>query len=127
MIAARNYSAVQPPQPALSEGETKNGFRALAVFDKPQRGGNNDGLIDSRDAVYPRLKLWQDTNHNGISEPHELRGISELGLRVIELDYSETNRQDEHGNWFRFRAKVRDAQGAQMGRWAWDVFLKVAP
>ena len=115
------------PQPALAEGESKNGFRALAVFDKPQKGGNGDGQIDIRDEIFADLKLWRDANHNGVSEANELHGIAELGIRVIELDYRESRRQDAHGNWFRYRAKVKDAQGAQVGRWAWDVFLKVAP
>lgn len=114
------------PQPAPLEGEMKNGFRALAVFDRLDRGGNNDGQIDHRDTVFGQLKLWQDTNHNGISEASELRGIAELGLSIIELDYKQSKRQDEHGNWFGFRAKVKDAQGAQIGRWAWDVFLTVS-
>jgi hypothetical protein len=46
-----------------------------------------------------------------------------LGLAVIDLDYRESRRRDEHGNWFRYRAKIRDTRGAQLGRWAWDVFL----
>jgi hypothetical protein len=113
------------PQPELPAGEQKNGFRALAVYDKAGNGGNNDGQIDSRDAIFTSLKLWQDRNHNGISEANELKNLSNSDVRIIELDYHESRRQDEHGNWFRYRAKVKDIYGAQVGRWAWDVFLQV--
>ena len=50
-----------------------------------------------------------------------------LGLRRIDLEYFESRRVDPHGNRFKFRAKVRDAQGYQLGRWAWDVFLVRKP
>lgn len=111
------------PQPRLQPGEFKNGFRSLAVFDRPNRGGNDDGRISPQDDVYDRLLLWQDTNHNGYSEPSELYGLRTLGLKSISLDYTQHRRKDEHGNWFRFRSRVRDFNDAQMGRWAWDVFL----
>jgi hypothetical protein len=69
------------------------------------------------------LRLWQDRNHNGISEAAKLFTLSTVGLKAIELDYKEAKKQDEYGNSFRYRAKVRAEKGEQINRWAWDVFL----
>ena len=114
-------------QPVPLEEEGKNGFRALAVFDRFDRGGNGDGKISIADAIFADLRLWQDTNHNGVSEPGELSGFTALGLSEIELDYRESGRRDENNNWFRFRSKVYELQGYQYGRWAYDVFLQSVP
>ena len=111
------------PQPAPPQGRLRNGFNALSVYDKTENGGNGDGWISEQDLIFADLRLWQDHNHNGISEPGEIHTLPALGLTSISLAYRSSNRTDEHGNAFKYRARVRDARGAQLGRWAWDVFL----
>jgi hypothetical protein len=117
-----NFTA-QPPAPPGA----RNGFLALAEFDKSEQGGNNDGVISSQDMIFDQLLLWRDASHNGISEPDELQKLSASKVTKIDLSYKESSRTDEHGNQFKYRAKAWDAQGAQVGRWAWDVFLVSVP
>jgi hypothetical protein len=118
-----NATAQSPPV----DDQEMNGFRALAEFDTADFGGNEDGKIDYRDSVFSYLKLWQDANHNGISETCEMSALSQLGLREFDLKYKFSWRMDEFGNQFRYRGKVDDAHHSHLGRWAWDVFLVTQP
>lgn len=118
---------------AQPQSATPNGFLALAEFDKAENGGNGDGVIDEHDAVFPKLVLWIDENHDGISQPSELHKLSEFGIHSLSVSYFESRKTDEFGNQFRYKARVnprkehrdsRDENGVgEVGRWAYDVFF----
>ena len=111
---------VQPPS------NDPNGFLALAVFDKPENGGNGDGIIDQRDAVFAHLLLWIDENHDGISQPEELHSLPELDVYSLALKYVDSPRTDEFGNQFRYKSAINPDPNdgeSRDGRWDYDVFL----
>ncbi|HEY6252384.1 MAG TPA: hypothetical protein VI685_20710, partial [Candidatus Angelobacter sp.] len=119
------------PQPQSAH---PNGFIALAQYDKPENGGNGDGIIDDKDAVFSQLRLWIDENHDGICQPNELHRLPELGIYSLSLSYVESRRTDQFGNQFRYQGRVnpgtrRDPRDevptGEPGRWEYDVFFAV--
>ncbi len=70
----------------IYQKEAANGFEALAQYDK-----NGDHVIDKKDSVFDRLKIWVDANKDGISQAEELKTLEEMGISSIKLDYSKTN------------------------------------
>jgi len=63
-----------------------NGFAALAQYD-----ANADGRIDSADALYSQLQVWQDLNQDGISQSNELKTLGQLGIASIQVSGTARN------------------------------------
>jgi hypothetical protein len=115
------------PSPGLAA--ERLGFKALAVYDTRKYGGNGDGVIDAKDAIYPKLLIWVDKNHNGISESGELMTLQKAGIKSISLHYHDAHNTDAYGNQFRYRAQVVWTDPKENGRqhWAYDVILVSQP
>jgi len=59
---------------------SQSGFNALAAYDS-----NNDGVIDSKDAAFGALRVWQDLNENGMTDAGELKTLTEAGVASINI------------------------------------------
>ncbi|MCB8828501.1 hypothetical protein LJD47_26160, partial [Escherichia coli] len=46
---------------------------------------NHDGVLDDKDARWNEFRVWQDANQNGISDPGEMKTMSEAGIKLINL------------------------------------------
>lgn len=98
-------------QPAT---EDPNGFAALKVFDERARGGDGDGWISASDAVFARLRLWIDANHDGRSQRAEMSSLDAEGVVALDLDPVVSHRRDRYGNQLRWAGHVRFAQGRRL-------------
>ena len=66
----------------LSNGEkASDGYAALRELDS-----NGDGTISSDDAIYGDLRVWVDSNSDGISGAGETKTLAELGIAKINLN-----------------------------------------
>ena len=79
----------------MKDGVTfaSSGFAALAEYDD-----NDDGVIDNKDKIYSLLRIWQDSNGDGISSPAELRQLIDVGIVSIALSSTRTNVTDSANN-----------------------------
>jgi Dual-action HEIGH metallo-peptidase len=94
-----------------SGGRAANGFVALVVYDHPAHGGNDDGKITLADAIWGRLRLWIDANHNGVSEMTEVGPIHAYGILSLDLAYYYDPEPDPAGNYHFLRGEYSRRRG----------------
>jgi hypothetical protein len=99
----------------------RNGFEALADLDDT---AHKDLAITTTDSIYPRLLLWTDSNHNGVSEPSELSSLADAGIIRIDTTYVTRRRRDQFGNKYRYEGSAVILENNQMRqRRVFDVFF----
>jgi len=103
---------------------TSNGFDALGFLESPDYGRSNaDEIVGAHDEMFGRLLLWIDRNHNGVSEPDELRSAASAGVVGIAAMYREkVQKRDRHGNLFRQRGTIYWTDGEDK---CYDVWLQM--
>ena len=72
---------------------TTNGFEVL----RTAGDANEDGNINNLDAIFNKLRIWQDTDSDGVADSGELTTLAERQISNIKLDYVATN-YDTNGN-----------------------------
>jgi RHS repeat-associated protein len=86
---------------------TTDGFIELKTLDS-----NNDNLINARDAKFAELRIWQDFNQNGITDPGELNPLAQLNISSISLTTTSSNVTNQ-GNLIRSIGKYTLANGTE--------------
>lgn len=97
----------------------RNGFAALAALDD-----NGDGVIDERDAAWPRVLLWADLDADRASTPDELSPLAAT-ITAIPLAHTTDAVRCVRGNCEGERGSVtwHDATGAHTGAVV-DLYLR---
>lgn len=110
--------------PLLDGGRASHGFDALQEFDNRASGGNGDGLISDRDAIYSHLRVWIDQDRDGRVDTGEAQGLRDAGVTTISLRYLTNGRKDRFGNQYHYKSKVQIlSEGQVLPSWATDVFF----
>ena len=78
----------------LSSGaKAANGFEALKELDS-----NKDGVFNSSDEAWNEVKVWKDSNQNGMVDNSELLSLEQANIAGINLNYNEQELVDGNGN-----------------------------
>ncbi|MED7788161.1 calcium-binding protein [Francisella sp. 19X1-34] len=60
--------------------KAKDGFDALSDLDS-----NNDGVFNEQDSAFSEVKVWKDSDQDGVTDEGELLTLAEAGVESINL------------------------------------------
>jgi serine-aspartate repeat-containing protein C/D/E len=103
----------------LFGGGVGEGFGKLASFDS-----NSDGFVDASDANFGALKVWKDSNSNGVTDAGELQGLSIFGISSLAVGYTKKFELDAQGNIMGERSFATTTNGNKID--TVDVYFQVA-
>ncbi|WP_165356314.1 tandem-95 repeat protein [Sphingosinicella sp. BN140058] len=102
------------------EQDGTDGFTELSKLDT-----NRDKVIDSSDAQYGELRIWQDADGDAVTDAGELKSLAELGIVSISLKTQASNDIDCgcDGTEVVSMSTVARADGSTLG--IYDAFLSI--
>lgn len=83
-----------------------DGYAALRELDT-----NHDGVVNHDDAAFADLRVWVDSNSDGISSTSELKTLDDLGIKQLNLQVSADISKD-HGNLIGLTSTYETTDGA---------------
>ena len=101
--------------------KARNGYEALAQYDL-----NRDGVIDDKDAIFSKLVVWFDKNHNGVTDEGELVKLKDAQVTAISVKHKAMPRHERfvEGNDLRTTAKFwGPSQCGKGGCNSYDVYF----
>ncbi|MFM2391158.1 MAG: hypothetical protein RLZZ437_2713, partial [Pseudomonadota bacterium] len=88
-------------------GPGQSGLAMLAVFDD-----NGDGRIDAEDAIRSELRVWRDSDGDGVTDAGELFTLDALGIVTLNLATTELNVTTPQGTLLERSAEITFANGS---------------
>jgi hypothetical protein len=85
--------------------QASDGFAALNDLDS-----NHDGVINSDDISFQKLRVWVDSNSDGKSSVSEIKTLVELGIKELNLQTSLSDTRD-NGNLLGLTASYKTSNG----------------
>ena len=107
-----------------------NGYTAIEQYDSNLLGGNGDGVLTSKDAIWGDLKVWIDVNADGVSQDNEISSIHDFSMKKIQIfprgSKRNSTRTDEAGNKIPFWSWIiTDRRGKPRAMKMVDIFFRV--